>query len=127
MTSNTAPSGVCSASNAPINSSATFDIYKAFDGNGITRYSSELNPSNPSISYKFTNPVCVKKIYLDSYVEHLKNFKIQASNDQSSWVDLYSGINNSMPISIGDNYQEHRQFTTKITNNDYYLYYLIIH
>ena len=89
MTSDTTPSGVCSA--YPVQTG--YDAYKAFDGDESTFWASGARSG--WIQYEFPTPKIVNKVsWLDSTTtQRTGTFKIQASNDGfvSETVDLYSG------------------------------------
>lgn len=79
--------------------------------------------TNQYVGYKFTNPVCVKRAFFDRMYlageagTRVKNYKIQASNDNSTWVDLYVGLEeNNTPNMHSFKYVD-------IDNDSYYLYY----
>jgi hypothetical protein len=92
MTSNTTPSGVCSASSERDG----YNAYKAFDGNNDTEWEAFDGPTNSWIKYDFSTPITVKSVELIQNIGHadfIASFKIQGSNDNSSWIDLYTGSN----------------------------------
>jgi len=104
MTSNTAPSGTCSANG----NYGDYYPWKAFDGNDSTAWAS---PSTASLSdwikYGFADDgIVVKRLRI--YSNRYQTYKIQASNDNANWTDLYSG-------SVGD-------VTTYINNDTRYKY-----
>lgn len=105
MTSNTTPSGECSASS---NGSA-YQPYKAFDNNDSTFWAA-TSSSNQWIQYKFSEPTCIKRIYVKNTQN--SNADIMASNDGSNWNTL-----KSFEIS------EEEEKYIDIQNNAYYLYY----
>lgn len=116
MTSNTAPSGVAS-------SNVSNEVaYWALDGVDSTEYSAANTSTNAWLQYKFTEPKRVTKIEITpgknaSGVTRVKNFTLQASNDNfaSDTHDLLTDIvpNNSIGIT--------RSFDVPNTNK--YLYY----
>ena len=83
MTSNNTPSGLCACSQRY---DASFDAYKAFDGNNTTAWGTGSgNPDNRTLSYTFPNVV---KIYgmelLPYYINSngfLKDFDLVDDND----------------------------------------------
>lgn len=112
MTSNTTPSGECSANTYY----QTNYPWLAFDGNNNTMWENTAN-TNGYICYKFTSVVKVVKanIIADySTGARVKNFIIQASNDGSTWTDLYTG---QYPNTSGYNLE------VDFNNTNNYLYY----
>lgn len=104
MTSNTVPSGVASANG----NYTDYYPWKALDGNDNTAWAS---PSTASLSdwlkYEFADDgIVVKRLRI--YSNRYQTYKIQASNDNANWTDLYSG-------SVGD-------VTTYINNDTRYKY-----
>ena len=89
MTSNTTPSGEYFASSEGI----SYEAYKAFDSNSNTVWGSGDSEVNGSyIGYTFEYPIYVKKFRIYFWDGRLKNFKIQASNNNfKTCVDLVSG------------------------------------
>lgn len=99
MTSNTTPSGVCSASYANTGQEA----YKAFDNNSSTLWGS-YGTSNPNVNqwvgYEYTTATVIRAFEFDTLYDtnlRVKNFKIQGSNDgfSSDIHDLYTGATES--------------------------------
>ena len=92
MTSDTAPYGT--ATNGGINRG---NAYKAFindinDGPDMG-YGNDGNIANTWVQYKFVNPICVKRIRVKAPKHeryHTKTFKIQYSNDGSTFKDIES-------------------------------------
>lgn len=114
MTANTAPYG-----EAIKNSEYSYNpAYYAFDDNA--QGWSPSNDTTPSyIGYKFTNPICVKRVtFRQAYASEaaISGLKVQGSNDNSTWVDLATFTSESGGA-------------TKIvdipTNSNYYLYYRV--
>ena len=92
MTSNTTPSGECFA--LETNSEA----YKAFNGiEDLTNPNTYYSPSSNLhiIGYKFTSQVKVYKIGLFARSWSGGNYKFQASNDNSNWIDITEDYDNS--------------------------------
>lgn len=88
MTSNTAPSGVASASTEY--AGGGFNAFQAFDGKDSTFWSGEQNlTSGQWLQYQFANAVIAKKITINNY--NASSFTLQASNDGSSFTTLVSG------------------------------------
>lgn len=109
MTSNSAPYGTASD-----NSHASQqEAYNAFDGDESTYWNANSITSNGYMQYKFVNPVCVKKIYIsDGSINRLKTYKIQASNDGSTFTDITDTLT----------YDNNNRYVN-IENDNYYLYY----
>lgn len=89
MTSNTAPSGTVSASTVY---QSGYEAYRAFDKGDSTRWSSAANVSNSYLRYDFGTAKRVTAFSLHPIYSvnlFLKSYKIQGSNDASTWTDLY--------------------------------------
>lgn len=114
MTSDTAPYGEVSASGEY----STYLAWKAFDADDATRWMpSNAVVTNQWIQYTFTNPICIKKVFIKSSVaDRLHNFKILASNDNfgNDSHELYSGTNTNTTLSID------------ISNDNYYRTYRLL-
>lgn len=120
MTSNNAPYGVAYAYGSYIS-----DAYHAFNGNEANRWLTQdaVDPTNAFIGYQFVNPTKVNKVLIKPYyysaenVITLKQFKVQASNNYSTWTDLTSIIT-----------AENRSGDIEVTINEpnYYTYYRIV-
>lgn len=113
MTSNAAPYGEAFAKDT----SAGYLPCYAFDRLYTTSWISGTNDGSGNwVGYKFTNPILVTKATITpmeySGQPRVKNYKIQASNDNVTWTDLYSGVFNDTQTQ-----------NISITNNKYYLYY----
>lgn len=95
MTSNTTPSGICSASSI-YNSGS--DAFHAFDGNTSATWSSSNSDNNsPYVAYAFPSSVVVKSIQYynvgsGNAGSYGSKFKFQASNDGNTWVDISEEI-----------------------------------
>lgn len=99
MTGYTTPSGIVSINFTDQTSLTNAHAYNAFDGDD-TVYGMSL-PDNSSsvasfIEYTFDNPVCVKRFHLvikpnTGHTRIAATYKIQASNDDSTWTDFYEG------------------------------------
>lgn len=93
MTSNTTPSGECSASSIY---GTGYEAYKAFTGNNNDEWAASSSSTPAWIQYKFAEPTCVSRFsfYQGTSGGHVKisTFKIQGSNTGNSddWTDLYS-------------------------------------
>lgn len=117
MTDNTSPYGECIRSSA----FAGLEAYNAFDNNDSTKWHSD-NIANGYIGYKFTNPVCVRKVKFLTEVQnavYLKTYKVQASKNQASkdndeWITLYEGTVENVRPKV-----EYAEFE----NNENYLFY----
>lgn len=109
MTSDTAPYGTASD-----NSHASKqEAYHAFDGDESTYWNANSVTSNKYMQYKFVNPVCVKKIYIsDGSMNRINTYKIQASNDGSTFTDITGTLT----------YDDSNRYVN-IENDNYYLYY----
>lgn len=117
MTSNTAPYGEVSGIGRY---DATYDYYKAFNGNISDGWTSDSKKSG-YIQYKFTNPTCVRKIKyyrtLSGATKYQKNIVLKASNDGVNFdVELYSNTSD---------YTESEFVTDSFANDNYYLYYRV--
>lgn len=87
MTSNSAPYGTASANSEYDSTTAA---WKAFDGDEATNWNTRVE-TNATLTYKFTNPICPKRVKIrPSYnvSGRVKNFKIQGSNDGTTFEDL---------------------------------------
>lgn len=123
MTSDTAPYGTASATSSYNGSPA----WKLFDGipNQDNRWmtsTSATSWTNLYVRYKFVNPIKAKKVWCAnaSSWEHLSSmtYKIQGSNDASTWVDLYEANKTSSDPTV-DEYM-------LLNNDNYYIYYQLI-
>lgn len=115
MTSNTAPYGTAGDSSA----TSGYEAYNAFNSSKSGWISTTT--SNAWLTYTFVNPICVKNVKIQPYVNgstRIKTYKIQACNDNSSWVDIYSGTMQQ--------YTSVTYVDVNIDNSDYYLYYRIL-
>lgn len=113
MTSNTTPSGEASASTEYDSSHKAFH---AFDGNGTTSWVPLLSANPPHwIKYKFASPICAKVFVYNTYPnKRTGTFKVQGSNDDSTWADLTDAL-----TAIRDG-QEH---SVILNNSNTYMYY----
>ena len=85
MTSNTAPEGEAFASSY---TSAGYEAWHAFNQSVQSPWFSATGTFQ-YVGYKFTKPVIVNKVYLDTYLPgYIGSMKIQGSNDNTNWVDL---------------------------------------
>lgn len=115
MTGANAPYGTVSSSNST-------NAINVFDQNESTIWTATSNGTNQYVTYKFTNPVCVKKarLYLTPTLATSRpdrTFYVRASNDGTNYVNIgscsVSGIS-----SVDD-------IIDCSTNEQYYLYYQI--
>lgn len=117
MTSNTTPGGECFGNGTD----STYPPYYAFDGNDSTiYYSATAQQTNIYVGYKFTEATKVnafKLRVLYSTYTRIKNYRIEASNDNSNWDVLYTGIAEDRSATY--------DITQKFANNNEYLYYRI--
>lgn len=94
MYGNTIPTGECSASSTNGSNSP----YKAFNGS-TSNYWEASSTTNSWVQYAFANAVKIQKcVITPNYASSnlcAKNYKVQASNDNSTWVDLYTGTFNN--------------------------------
>ena len=121
MTSNTTPSGICSASSIY---NSDYPAWKAFDGTTGT-WNSVTGETHSFVAYAFPYSVVAKSISYFDVANASSNgtvgIKFQASNDGSNWIDLTSEITlvctsakQSGAVSLADN-------TTSYTNYRMYL------
>ncbi|WP_167433915.1 discoidin domain-containing protein [Paenibacillus silvae] len=93
MTSNTAPSGIVSASS--IYSSA-YDAWYAFNQTNDQGWASNGTSTSQWLCYKFANPVAISQYTLTSrnsgtssdLLQTPKNWRFEASNDGSNWIKI---------------------------------------
>lgn len=99
MTSNTTPSGTASSTNPQTGREA----YRALDGDDST-LCNDLGNTNPPIelTYEFPEKVCIKGIRLK--YARIASGKIQALDDNNSWVDLVTVTSLSDSTTIQDDY-----------------------
>ena len=124
MTSDTTPSGVCSASS--VHSGYTEKkAYMAFDNNKTEGNGWWSNAStNQYVQYDFGTAKHIYKFniipeYISSHLR-VKNYKIQGSNNGSSFTDLFTGIFSS----DSSQYQDH--FNILTTNGSYRYYRCLV-
>lgn len=115
--------------------SAEYAAYKAFNGNLGDGYSSNVNPSNQTIYLTFYNPAAlsVSELRFTNVPAGLtssspKDFSVQGSNDNSSWVTIgsFTNTNNTngatWPISLsGGFYKYHRLAITSANTTQPYV------
>ena len=116
MTSNTAPYGVASSSGAL---ETGYEAWKAFDGIGADAFDCwhSTQMANPWLQYKFTNPICVKKLFIKDRNSAVTAFttKLQASNDGITFTDIQN-LTDYVPSTNAEH-------VIDINNSEYYLYY----
>lgn len=106
MTSNNTPAPyVISASSEPAGGSGY--AWNAFDDD-LTTYWTPSSDTDEWIKVDLGNEVKVKKVRIKTIPSFgIKNFKVQGSNDDINWTDLYVGIANDT-----DDWQEFNLTTT---------------
>ena len=126
MTSNTTPKGVASASSIY---NENFNAWCAFrnsdDLSSVNEPYKRWNSANTAgngewLKYEFENPVTCRSfkicpLYFNG-ASYLKSYKLQGSNNDSNWDDLYS--------ETLENVATNKQVT--ITNNTAYKYYRLL-
>lgn len=126
MTANNAPYGTAFAS-----SEISANYIAAFALNGVTTGGADASwttaqnaITNQHIGYKSVNPICVKRVMIDNYLENagrsIKQFKVQGSNDSTNgtdgtWTDLTSTLTNTETNKV--NYYD------VDNNDDFYLWH----
>lgn len=90
MTSDSTPSGQCSASSATTEGGVTYSAYKAFDNDTTTWWSTVSGQGvNSWIKYKFPQAKKIKAFYYLPYNDsYTKTFKVQTSPDDETWTDI---------------------------------------
>jgi hypothetical protein len=95
MTSNTTPSGVCSASSTYTG----YDAYKAFDGDNTSVWSVASGETSGWLEYKFPTAQKVNKVEITPHFNSstgacaIKDFEIRGSNDDfSTYTTLHTGV-----------------------------------
>jgi hypothetical protein len=119
MTSNTAPSGVVSASSVNSNAPTAFDAYKAFDGSTTTNWYADSN-ADEWLKYQFTTATQINfySIYFSSSSTTIapKDWTFEGSNDDTNWTTLdtvtnetsWSGETRYFVFSNSTNYTYYR-------------------
>lgn len=116
MTSDTTPSGVCSASSVY---SSSYPAWKVFDKDLNVSSSWVSNgTTNQWVKYRFPTAQCVKSVsiytnFASGGDSAIKNFRIEGSNDDSTYTTIYTGIYLN---------QSGNQIFS-FSNNESYLYY----
>jgi hypothetical protein len=117
MTSNTAPSGECFASDTYI--PETYGAWKAFDKSNSTWWSSNYVVANSYIGYKFPSAVQVVRVMIHTYHEnYATSVKLQGSND--GFVSDTHDID-TLTITTPDT-----DLYFAVSNSDKYLYYRLL-
>lgn len=114
MTSDTAPYGTASASGNRSGSAS----YYAFDGGGNNWQAPDNSGTTSWLKYSFTNPIVIKKVGIYNYINSGTGlgFKIQGSNDNSTWTDLLSATSSD----------ENATHYFEVENNNYYMHYRLV-
>lgn len=126
MTSNTAPSGIASASSAM---STSYSAWRAFDkvvtGNGW-----ETTSSNGWLQYEFTQPIRIVKYSIYPRVNFTssapKDWTFEGSNDGTNWTVLDTQVNISNWVNgIAKNYNiinniEYKNYRLNISSSNSY-------
>jgi hypothetical protein len=94
MTSNTTPSGECSA----IGYTQQNMAYKAFDGSSSSGWISNTK-GNSWIQYQFTSVVKFCMVTKKDIYNRFNTFKMQTSTDGNTWVDVTDALTNSTDIT----------------------------
>ena len=119
MTSATTPEGEVITSGTD----GSFYPYYAFDGNNSTFWvSSDTSGTSGHVGYKFVSPVVISEFKADisQRAASAGTFKIQGSNDNATWVDLYTG---SYSVSTASVFVSK---SGKFSNDTAYTYYRIV-
>lgn len=126
MTSNTTPSGEASASSIYSN---VYDAWKAFDGAEIEGWAPAKGAEKNStyLQYKFDSPNRIKGIYTfysggGSYHSEVATFKIQGSDNGTTWNDIKTDIKVSCnhDVYILDNNKYYNYYRFVITDHTHY-------
>ena len=124
MTSNTTPSGECFASSTYTGSYEAFRAFRnQFNGSGGSGncwQSANTQTSNQYIGYKFTGSEKINACAIGNTSDnntHIATYKIEASNDGNTWVEIASNLNNSTTASA--------KTINGIINNDAYTYWRV--
>ena len=123
MTSNTAPYGEAICNSYHSQTGYDEQAYKAFD-NANDGWTTETNITNNYVGYKFTNPVCVKKVNVQYNVNNQslpRTWTVRASNDGTTWENLGTFNTGSGSSSSKETFS----IDIDINNDNYYLYYSI--
>lgn len=129
MTSNTTPYGEASASSY-VSATATFDAWKAFDGNKGNDTTGQgweptYNSSNPWIMYKFPHKVKLNglAIYLRAYqTSGSRTFKLEGSDDGETFESIIESFTIS-GLSTTTTYNLVSKYIGDFVTNKAYTYY----
>lgn len=93
MTSDTTPEGQCFASSVHTDAVLGSQAWNAFDGNYDKAWHANTQQAFPqSVGYRFTNAIEANMTKVRPLIyqsnSRLKQYKIQGSNDNSTWFDL---------------------------------------
>lgn len=117
MTSNTTPSGEVIGD---MYVQSTRPMWKSFDGDVNTVCEGSYT-QNHWIGYKFTNPVCVRKLYLKSASDDTRYASkglIQYSDDGTTW-------NGNDEFSVGTSQESQSGYSTSVSDNGFHLYWRV--
>ena len=119
MTSDTEPSGTVSSNST---AGSMQEPYRAFDGDTTTYWTTANNVGNGSwLRYQFPEAKCIKAITINTRIvnslQMLRSYKIQGSNDATTWVDL---LEDSL-----DN-KDYGKILRTFDNSNSYLYYQLL-
>ena len=124
MTSNTAPSGICSGSST---AGASYDYYKAFDNNDSTMWYATGSISSASypihIGYEFadTTKLCMFNTLFTNNMTGVI-YKVQGSNDGLIWDDLTQNItslsNSNRIVETAGNYTKYRFYISSESSSN---------
>ncbi|KAF6625009.1 discoidin domain-containing protein, partial [Paenibacillus sp. EKM208P] len=139
MTSNSAPSGVVSATSVD---SAFTDAWMAFDGNNSSFWSTSRGVNKAIISYTFPTPQIIKKYSVrsggDDGSAAPRAWTFEGSNDGQEWTVLDTQTNQTGWIAAGwgttlsreyqiSNDKHYTNYRINVTQNNGHGYYLYIH
>lgn len=95
MTGNTSPEGTVFANNASTSNPAWY----AFDGNDTTQWSNNGAGFPSYIGYQFTAAKAISKLLIipsGASQSRIKDFKLQYSDDGTTWTDIFTGTANNV-------------------------------
>ena len=124
MTANNAPYGEVTSSDIY---SSTFAAYKAFNGTNNDSNDCWISAQNSIagayLCYTSPNPICIKAIKLvnrnSELAAAIKNFKLQGSNDGTTWTDIAT-------LQNPNNAQSQSVVLSVANNDNYYLKHRIL-
>jgi len=136
MTSNTAPEGECFASSVHTDATLGSQAWNAFDRNFDKAWHANTQQAFPqSVGYKFSSATEIKGAKVRPIIyqgnSRLKQYKYQASNDNSTWVDVTETLNadnqtTGTKMTQTDCYAGSWVETTFTKNIGSYLYYRLV-